>query len=138
MATAPRVARWDSSAGGSTKMQDIIFDISHYQGHVDFAAAYAAGMRAVIVKATEGLKYTDPTFNRNVIEAQAAGLLVGAYHFGTGATSGLEQAQHFLSVVGHNQCLTVLDFEDSTSQMSLVEAIEFVLEIQQETGVWPV
>lgn len=36
------------------------FDISHYQSSVDFAGAYAAGLRFVLIKATEGTTYTDP------------------------------------------------------------------------------
>jgi GH25 family lysozyme M1 (1,4-beta-N-acetylmuramidase) len=35
------------------------FDISHYQPTVNFASAYAGGLRFVYIKATEGTTYTD-------------------------------------------------------------------------------
>src|SRR5262245_16850217 len=45
-------------------------------------------------------KPSDPTYRRNRQSAKDAGLLWGAYHFGTGS-DGLKQAQHFLAVVGN-------------------------------------
>lgn len=36
------------------------FDISHYQSSVNFAGAYAGGLRFVYIKATEGTTYQDP------------------------------------------------------------------------------
>ncbi len=56
-------------------------DISHRQGNPDFKRVKAAGIRYAILKATEGVDYTDPCFKANIGAAQAAGLPVGAYHF---------------------------------------------------------
>jgi GH25 family lysozyme M1 (1,4-beta-N-acetylmuramidase) len=48
------------------------FDISHYQGTVNFAGAYSSGARFVIIKATEGTTYTDPNFSNNYVGATNA------------------------------------------------------------------
>jgi len=69
------------------------FDISHYQGTVNFAGAYSSGARFVIIKATEGTTYQDPNFSSNYGGATNAGLIRGGYHFarpdsGSGATQG--------------------------------------------------
>lgn len=116
-----------------------IVDVSHHNGDVDFHGLTAAGIVGVIHKATQGLAYIDPTFNAHRASAQAAGLLWGAYHFGTDS-DGVEQAIHFLEAVGDPAgCVLVLDFESNPTgpSMSLEEARAFVTHIQQETGRYP-
>ena len=91
---------------------DYIIDISHYQG-VEFnnmAALKSAGVVAVILKATQGLRYVDPEFHQRKEAAQKAGLLVGAYHFGVLADAK-KQLEHFVSTAG-DDVLHVLDVED--------------------------
>jgi GH25 family lysozyme M1 (1,4-beta-N-acetylmuramidase) len=71
------------------------FDISHYQGSVNFAGAYSSGARFVIIKATEGTTYQDPSFSNFYAGATNAGFIRGAYHFahpgtGTGASQGMD------------------------------------------------
>ncbi len=61
-----------------------IIDLSHHNGDVDLGRAKAAGILGVIQKATQGTGYKDPTFDANREQAIQAGLLFGAYHFGTG------------------------------------------------------
>jgi lysozyme len=79
-------------------MSDVVFDISHYENvSQDFVTTAQAGIAAVILKATQGTGFVDPTFLPRVAEARAAGLLVGAYHFLDGS-SPAEQAAHFLTV----------------------------------------
>ncbi|KAH8900784.1 N,O-diacetylmuramidase [Thozetella sp. PMI_491] len=74
------------------------FDISHYQGTVNFAAAKSGGAGFVIIKATEGTTYTDPTFSDHYIGATNAGLIRGGYHFAhPGETTGAAQATYFLA-----------------------------------------
>lgn len=91
-------------------------DVSHYQGTVDWRAVAASGRAFAVVKATEGATYLDPLFHRNVNDARAAGLIVGAYHFGrpgaagTNADAGTEAA-HFLAAAGGVD-FAVLDLED--------------------------
>lgn len=58
------------------------FDVSKWQGsNVDFTKAAASGQKFVFIKATEGVGYVDPQFERNWRIAGAAGLIRGAYHF---------------------------------------------------------
>jgi GH25 family lysozyme M1 (1,4-beta-N-acetylmuramidase) len=54
-------------------------------------------------------------FATNRQKAVAAGLLCGAYHFGTGA-DGVAQAEFFLNTVQRTDTdLLVLDFEENTA-----------------------
>src|ERR1700740_1399893 len=79
-------------------MSDVVIDISHYENvSQDFVSTAQAGIAAVILKATQGTAFVDPTFLPRVAEARAAGLLVGAYHFLDGS-SPAAQVAHFLTV----------------------------------------
>nr|QNJ46228.1 GH25 muramidase [Penicillium sp.] len=74
------------------------FDISSYQGTVNFAGAYGAGARFVMIKATEGTTYIDSTFSSHYDGATSAGLIRGAYHFAhPDSSSGATQAEYFLA-----------------------------------------
>jgi lysozyme len=74
-------------------------DVSHHQGVVDWGKVAKSDVAFAIIKATEGGDYVDETFARNLAGAQAAGLVVGAYHFFTFCRPGAEQAANFLKVV---------------------------------------
>jgi lysozyme len=117
-----------------------VIDISHHNGtKLNFAKAKAAGIIGVVQKATQGEAYVDATFKKNKDAALAAGLLFGAYHFGTGS-NGVSQAAHFLDVVKpDDDTLVVLDFESNPAgtSMGLEEARAFVTHIQSELGRWP-
>lgn len=116
-----------------------VVDISHHNGNVNLQLAKAAGIIGVIHKATQGTTIVDPMYETNRTQAANAGLLWGAYHFGTGG-DGTAQAQHFLDVVGtFENTLLVLDFEQNTggASMSLAEARDFVNEVNQVTGRFP-
>src|SRR5437879_13829039 len=80
-------------------MSDVVIDLYHgNKVSVDFSVIKSAGVAAVILKATQGTGFVDPTFAPRPAQARAAGLLVGAYHC-LDATSAIEPAAHFLSVV---------------------------------------
>ncbi|MCB0645466.1 MAG: peptidoglycan-binding protein [Saprospiraceae bacterium] len=121
-----------------------VFDISHSNESVDLQKARKSGMLAVFHKATQSLGSTlfhDLTYASRRASANAAGLLWGAYHFGSGG-SGKLQAQAFLSYAKPDgKTLLVLDFEPNTTQgettMQLAEAVDFVNEIFNETGKYP-
>ena len=96
-----------------------VVDLSHHNGTVDLQQAKGDGIIGVIHKATQGLTGLDPMYQTNKAKAADAGLLWGAYHFATGG-DGVEQAQHFLDVVGSvNNTLLVLDFEQNPSGSSM-------------------
>jgi lysozyme len=116
-----------------------VVDISHHNGKVNLVKAKADGIIGVIQKATQGEQYVDPTFKRNRKAALDAGILFGAYHFGTGA-NGVSQAQHFLDTVQPDaKTVVVLDFEDNPAgtTMTLEEARAFVTHVRAQLGRWP-
>jgi lysozyme len=118
---------------------NVIVDISHHNGNVDFAALKAAGILGVIHKATQGTTDVDPTYTAHRTAAQNAGLLWGAYHFGTDS-DGVQQAVSFLNVVGDtSNTLIALDFETNPTgpTMSLEEARAFVTHVNSVTGRYP-
>jgi lysozyme len=119
---------------------NVVVDLSHQNGDVDLAAAATAGgIVGVIHKATQGLTYVDPMYGTNRQQALAAGLLWGAYHFGTGSDD-VQQAEFFLDEVAPGaDTLLVLDFEANPQgpSMTLEEARAFVTHVQQSTGRWP-
>ncbi|MDB5672309.1 MAG: glycoside hydrolase family 25 [Alphaproteobacteria bacterium] len=121
-------------------MINAVIDISHHNGSaLDFAKAKTDGILGVIHKASQGVSGIDPLYHSNRAKALAAGLLWGAYHFGTGS-DGIGQAVHFLSVVGNPvDTLLVLDFEPNPTgpSMSLEEARAFITHVHRQTDRWP-
>lgn len=116
-----------------------VVDLSHHNGDVDLAAAKTDGILGVIHKATQGTSYRDPLYADNRAKAKTAGLLWGAYHFGTGG-DGVAQAEHFLDVVQPAaDTLLALDLEDNPQgpSMSLEEARAFVTHVFETTGRFP-
>ena len=73
-------------------------DVSHRQNHPNFSVVKNTGIGFVILKATEGVNYTDPAFVTNVEAAKAAGLPVGAYHF-LRATPIDQQCKDFIAAI---------------------------------------
>lgn len=74
-------------------------DVSGYQHNVNWAAAYAAGARFAVVKATEGTTYTNAYFAQQYNGSASIGMIRGAYHFAlpnTQAGSGTAQADFFV------------------------------------------
>ncbi|MER9751190.1 GH25 family lysozyme [Mesorhizobium sp. M0140] len=88
-------------------------DVSHHQGQIDWRRVAADDVAFAVIKATEGGDHVDDAFARNLEEARAAGLAVGAYHFFTFCRPGADQAKNFISVVPHDQPLLppVVDIE---------------------------
>lgn len=120
---------------------DVVVDLSHYDNvNVDFSKAADSGIEGVILKATQGTGFVDYTFLSRVIEARAAGLLVGAYHFLDGGNPA-EQIAHFLTVaVSEGQVSWLaLDFEQAPpSQASVMQAATAAASAQAATNRWPV
>jgi lysozyme len=116
---------------------NVVIDISHHNGNVNLKnAAEKSGIVGVIQKATQGQAFIDPTYKTNRKKAQQAGLLWGAYHFGTGS-DGVKQAEHFISTVKPAaDTLLVLDFEPNPQgpSMPLIEARAFVTHVKATTG----
>lgn len=75
-------------------------DISNNNPSYDAQQIKNDGIEFVILKATEGLTFTDPTFASRYAQTKQAGLLAGAYCFARPATSTPQQeVAHFVDVV---------------------------------------
>jgi lysozyme len=122
-------------------MSDVVIDLSHYDNvSQDFVTVAKAGIVAVILKATQGTGFIDPTFLPRVAEARAAGLEVGAYHFLDGSNPAA-QAAHFLAVAASEGGVSwlALDWEPyPNSQASVMAAATAATSIHIATGEWPV
>ncbi len=81
-------------------------DVSSWQ-HVggkpiDWHAAAESGVGFALVKATQGTAYVSPWLDRDLSDAFAAGLLVGAYHYFEAGVDPVAQAQAFIgALIGH-------------------------------------
>jgi lysozyme len=122
---------------------DAVIDISHLNRVGDLAAARTwSGILGVIHKATEGVGWVDSAYAERRAAASAAGMLWGAYHFGTREYSGAEQAAAFLATAQPGpDTLAVLDLElnelNPANSMDLGRAEEFVALVQRVTGRLP-
>ena len=108
-----------------------------YQGDTvkDFAKAAGAGLLGVIHKATTGATGQDGQYAKRRKLATSAGLLWGAYHWGTKAKVSA-QVDNFLNAAQPDaQTLVALDFEpNGNNTMSLDQAREFLTLVQQRLG----
>ncbi len=74
-------------------------DVSHHNGTIDWRAVAGDDVRFAYIKATEGKDFQDDHFAANCLDATAAGVVCGAYHYFRLGTPGLEQAQNFIRTV---------------------------------------
>ena len=122
---------------------DAVIDISRFVTVTDFRAVRQSNILGVIHKATEGGDYADPLCAARRPQAEAAGLLWGTYHFGTGQMSGERQAAFYLSVSRPGpRTLLALDLElnenNPSNSMRVDQAEAFVAAVAQATGRLPV
>jgi len=124
-------------------------DVSNWQGTINWNSVYSAGYKFAFCKATEGVGYTDPTFTTNMNGGKNAGLLMGAYHFATPYTNGVndavEEAQYFVNVSGSyiegGWLRPVLDLEagDTLGWTTLSNWVhDWMNTVKQKTGVYPI
>lgn len=109
-------------------MNPKVIDISHWQPDPDFAKVKLNGTAGVILKATEGTSYVDPTLKNRAHQALNAGLLIATYHF-LRPSNYKAQIDHYLKTVnpvaGER---VVLDHEDAGVSLSeLKECVEYLL-----------
>lgn len=116
----------------------MVVDLSHHNAATNFQDARQAGVVGVIHKATQGAGFVDRKYASRMPQAKAAGLLWGAYHFGTGDDVEL-QLHHFLSTVQPDaKTLVALDLEVNgtapSNTMSLSQARTFLRGIEASLG----
>lgn len=118
----------------------------------DAAGLLAAGVAAVILKATQGKDYLDPTFHDRVRSLNDGTLLLGAYHYGSHSEPGDRQADWFLSQTdaatgngAFSDLRLALDWEPQPTHrdeelfgtMTTVDAAAFVRRVHDRTGRYP-
>ncbi len=89
-------------------------DVHGGKGNVVWQLVASSGIRFAFVKATEGVSFNDPLYQRNVAAAKAAGLPVGPYHFARPDNNDpVREARHFHSVIAGTGFTAppALDFE---------------------------
>ena len=117
----------------------MVIDLSHFNTNVNFPQVRASGVVGVIHKATQGTGYVDPTYAQRKPLAVQAGLLWGAYHFGTGDDVDAQVSNFLNTTQPDGSFVLVLDFEDNGSNsMSLDQAKQFLAAVEQQSGQQPV
>jgi len=87
-------------------------DLSHWNANekIDFPTLKANGIDFVILKATEGTGFVDPTFEYKYKTALEAGLIVTPYHFFRGNYGGADQAKHCVNTLGSLGFLDAIEY----------------------------
>jgi lysozyme len=113
----------------------IVVDIYHRNRVESFATARNAGVHGIIHKASTGATGRDEAYADRRQRAVDAGMLWGAYHWGTSRPID-QQVENFLSAARpDDRTLVALDFEDDPgNQMTLAGAREFLERIEQKLG----
>jgi GH25 family lysozyme M1 (1,4-beta-N-acetylmuramidase) len=98
---------------GSTKGVDVSTWQHPYGDPIDWEEVAASGHTFALVKVSQGTGYLNPWATRDLDDARAAGLLVGAYHYFELGPPPNEQAAHFVrALMGQRLDLGVwLDWE---------------------------
>lgn len=112
-----------------------VVDLYHLDSVTSFKTAATAGILGVIHKATTGATGKDAKYASRRQPALDAGLLWGAYHWGTHANVA-DQVKNFLKTAAPDEnTLVALDFEKTAgNQMTLAQAREFLTRIEDELG----
>ena len=113
-----------------------VVDLYHLDIVTSFADAAAAGTWGVIHKATTGGTGKDSMYAQRRPQALDAGLLWGAYHWGTAHEPVSDQVDNFLEVAQPDaNTLVALDYEETQgNQMTLDQAREFLTLLEARLG----
>jgi lysozyme len=111
-------------------------DISHWQGYPDFRDVAAAGVVAMIHKATEGTSYIDPNRAENISNAMAAGIACCTYHW-IKPGDPVGQMHFFIDtvepIVGERM---VIDYEENGCTLDQLEqAVETLLDDRNDLQI---
>jgi lysozyme len=138
-----------ASTSAATRLPGI--DVSKWQGAIDWSTVATTNTRFVIVRATRGTAYQDPTFVANVNGARSHGIEVGAYHRATprkhkdgtaDLTDATHEADHYLEVAepGFGDIIPALDIEQTGGMVpaQLIAWVKrWVSRVTNQLGVHP-
>lgn len=94
----------------------------------------------VIMKATEGVGYVDPTCDTKYQYAKSKGKKLGVYHFARPDGNGAKDEARFFveNIKGYiGEAVLVLDWEQPGTQWNVAWAKEWLDEVQRLTGIKP-
>lgn len=116
-------------------------DVSGYDPHTDWGLVAGDGVSWAYIKATEGYSYHNPYLATDWRASRAAGIPRGVYHFFRPADDGKKQAEHMLSVLGHDttdMLVPVIDWEvsDGVSGAKQIQGIlDFNAHVKSVLGI---
>jgi lysozyme len=99
-------------------------DVSEFQHTINWTKVAGAGIRFVVIRATKGQWYEDPSFDANLAGARSNGIVTGAYHRAKAQPDGngdanladaRKEADFFLTVAAPNagHLIPALDIEET-------------------------
>lgn len=121
-------------------------DVSHHQGDIDWRTLfqtlrYDTIIDFVYLKATEGLHFVDPTWQRNRDSLSKLEVPNGGYHFFTSNDDPIAQAKHFLAnyELTNYDLTPVLDVEqgDENPKKLIRDVKKWLKEVEHELGEKP-
>jgi GH25 family lysozyme M1 (1,4-beta-N-acetylmuramidase) len=147
LATAGILVLAAASAWADTYYNGI--DVSHWQGSINWTQVHNSGVSFAFMKATQGVDYTDPTFQTNIQSAHDNGILAGPYHFATPFTDGVNDAvaeadwfvDHVNSYLTPGHLRPVVDVEQGSGLGKTVLSAwvcDFENRVKQRTGIEPI
>ena len=127
-------------------------DVSDYQGTINWTSVKSSGITFAYTKATESTTNTQTTFSANIINGEASGVYMGAYHFARiltnpGTAGAQAEANHFLSVaqsyIKSCQMPPALDYEvDASGTYSWADQATWIETwcntVKSATGITPI
>lgn len=122
-------------------------DVSRHQGEIDWEALKKgnhpdAPISFVYVKASEGSDFKDKKFEQNFENARKHGFMRGAYHYFSTTSSGVSQANLFISMVKlrPGDLPPVLDIEEKPkNKKKYIEEVKIWLKkVEEHYGVKPI
>lgn len=112
-----------------------VVDLSHHNVEPDWHALRSGGVIGVILKATEGTSYSDPTYGARIYAAAEAGLCVSSYHFLHGGAIEDQMAYYLATAAplpGERVCI---DHESDATLDELKQAVAYIKNVRPDLQV---
>lgn len=115
-------------------------DLSNWQGNVDFNKIDNNGYDVVILKASEGTGFIDPSLEMNYGKALKTNLKIGMYHFMSEKSAPKDQARFFWGIIRNKKfhVYPILDIEADTmgrgAKAVTDRCLEFLDEFKKLSG----